>query len=53
MGRLDILVNCAIAIPDALTVPRPLLAEAAGMTGLLDVVCCVPPTWPVIARLAC
>ncbi|QOQ82580.1 MULTISPECIES: SDR family NAD(P)-dependent oxidoreductase [Comamonas] len=36
-GRLDILVNCAIAIPDALTVPGPFWQKPLEMTGLLDV----------------
>ena len=36
-GRLDILVNCAIAIPDPLTVPGPFWQKPLEMTGLLDV----------------
>ncbi|EED69922.1 short-chain dehydrogenase/reductase SDR [Comamonas testosteroni KF-1] len=36
-GRLDILVNCAIAIPDALTMPGPFWQKPLEMTGLLDV----------------
>ena len=36
-GRLDILVNCAIAIPDALTVPGPFWQKPLKMTELLDV----------------
>ena len=36
-GRLDILVNCAIAIPDPLTVPGPFWEKPLEMTRLLDV----------------
>ena len=36
-GRLDILVNCAIAIPDPLTVPGPFWQKPLEMAQLLDV----------------
>ncbi|MDR0214180.1 MAG: SDR family NAD(P)-dependent oxidoreductase [Comamonas sp.] len=36
-GRLDILVNCAIAIPDALTEVGPFWKKPLAMTALLDV----------------
>ena len=36
-GRLDLLVNCAIAIPEQLTVPGPFWAKPLAMTALLDV----------------
>ncbi|MEX8192765.1 SDR family NAD(P)-dependent oxidoreductase [Comamonas guangdongensis] len=36
-GRLDILVNCAIAIPDPLTMAGPFWQKPLAMTSLLDV----------------
>lgn len=36
-GRLDILVNCAIAIPDPLTMPGPFWQKPLEMAQLLDV----------------
>ena len=36
-GRLDVLANCAIAIPDALTQAGPFWDKPLGMTALLDV----------------